>query len=54
MIRKNYTHLLMQPSLRKYKSLTSRLKNGMIILDLSLSTWDAPAERHMAAFSVDR
>lgn len=46
----------MQPSLRKYKSFTSRLKNGMMILDLSLSTWDAdaPAERHIAAFSVDR
>lgn len=46
-----WTYLLEQPSLRKYKSLTRSEKKGMTILCL----WSvAPADRHMAAFSVDR
>lgn len=45
------THLLEHPSLRKYKSLTSSEKNGITIRSRSSV---APADRHIAAFSVDR
>jgi hypothetical protein len=46
-----HAYLFEQPSLRKYKSLTSSEKNGMTIRSRSSV---APAERHIAAFSVDR
>lgn len=46
-----FTHLLEQPSFKKYKSLTSKLKNGITIRSRSSV---APADRHIAALRVDR
>jgi len=45
------TYLLLQPSLRKYKSLTRRLKKGTTMRWRSSV---APALRHIAAFNVLR
>jgi hypothetical protein len=45
------TYLFEHPSFKKYRSLTRREKNGITMRCLSSV---APADRHMAAFKVDR
>lgn len=47
----NNIYLFEHPSFRKYKSFTSRLKNG---ITMRWRSSVAPAERHIAAFNVDR
>lgn len=48
---KRQSYLFEHPSFKKYRSLTSREKKGMTIRSRSSV---APADRHIAAFSVER